>query len=86
MVTIEDHQALCSEATWNTMMHYAKILKKNKIKIAFFSATPQGGGVALMRHAREYSLPGVTCFPVVITVGCIHPLKLRQMCQKKELY
>lgn len=33
------------------MMHYAKHLKQDKIKVAFFSSTPQGGGVALMRHA-----------------------------------
>lgn len=32
-------------------MHYAKKLRENKIKVAFFSSTPQGGGVALMRHA-----------------------------------
>jgi hypothetical protein len=53
MVTLDDHRALCGEATWNTMMHYATILKKKKIRIAFFSSTPQGGGVALMRHACE---------------------------------
>jgi hypothetical protein len=33
------------------MMTYAKKLRGNKTKIAFFSSTPQGGGVALMRHA-----------------------------------
>lgn len=37
--------------TWEATMKYAESLKKNKTKIAFFSATPQGGGVALMRHA-----------------------------------
>ncbi|KAJ5135712.1 uncharacterized protein N7515_004990 [Penicillium bovifimosum] len=37
--------------TWLAMEHYAKELKQRKVKIAFFSATPQGGGVALMRHA-----------------------------------
>ncbi|KAI1174233.1 glycosyltransferase family 4 protein [Nemania sp. FL0916] len=56
MATLEDHQALCGEATWGAMMHYAKILKANKTRIAFFSSTPQGGGVALMRHAlRRFS-------------------------------
>lgn len=33
------------------MLTYAKKLREKKTKIAFFSATPQGGGVALMRHA-----------------------------------
>jgi glycosyltransferase involved in cell wall biosynthesis len=32
-------------------MFYADSLKKNGTKIAFFNSTPQGGGVALMRHA-----------------------------------
>jgi len=32
-------------------MKYAKSLKENNVKIAFFNSTPQGGGVALMRHA-----------------------------------
>lgn len=37
--------------TWEALNHYATGLRKRKIRIAFFSATPQGGGVALMRHA-----------------------------------
>ncbi|KAI0433619.1 glycosyltransferase family 4 protein [Xylaria sp. FL1042] len=56
MVTLEDYRALCSEATWATMMRYATALQKHGTRIAFFSATPQGGGVALMRHAlRRFS-------------------------------
>lgn len=48
----QDHEALTrSKATWDTLMHYAGQLKQKGTKIAFFSATPQGGGVALMRHA-----------------------------------
>jgi glycosyltransferase involved in cell wall biosynthesis len=37
--------------TWLAVEQYAKDLKERQVKIAFFSATPQGGGVALMRHA-----------------------------------
>ncbi|KAI0876133.1 glycosyltransferase family 4 protein [Hypoxylon argillaceum] len=56
MATLEDHRALCGEATWAAMMQYATIVKENKTRIAFFSSTPQGGGVALMRHAlRRFS-------------------------------
>jgi hypothetical protein len=33
------------------MLHYADQLKDKGTRIAFFSSTPQGGGVALMRHA-----------------------------------
>ncbi|KAI5780225.1 putative trehalose synthase [Peziza echinospora] len=49
------------EGSWNTMIKYAKDLRNRKIKIAFFSSTPQGGGVALMRHAllRFFRLAGV---------------------------
>jgi alpha,alpha-trehalose phosphorylase (configuration-retaining) len=32
-------------------MKFANSLKKRGTKVAFFSSTPQGGGVALMRHA-----------------------------------
>ena len=33
------------------MTTYVKSLRTNGTKVAFFSSTPQGGGVALMRHA-----------------------------------
>jgi hypothetical protein len=33
------------------MMKFATSLRKADKKIAFFSSTPQGGGVALMRHS-----------------------------------
>jgi glycosyltransferase involved in cell wall biosynthesis len=46
-----DHQKTCSAATWKALSLYADHLKDKQIRIAFFSSTPQGGGVALMRHA-----------------------------------
>jgi hypothetical protein len=39
------------DKTWAAVQHYASDLRHRRVKIAFFSATPQGGGVALMRHA-----------------------------------
>lgn len=51
MCTIEDYRTTCGEGTWESMMKFAMSLKKRGTKIAFFSSTPQGGGVALMRHA-----------------------------------
>jgi glycosyltransferase involved in cell wall biosynthesis len=47
--------------TWEATMKYVKSLRKNSTKIAFFNSTPQGGGVALMRHAliRFLRLVGV---------------------------
>ncbi|KFY85179.1 hypothetical protein V500_08631 [Pseudogymnoascus sp. VKM F-4518 (FW-2643)] len=51
MHMLEDYQKTCEPVTWDAMLHYAAKLKEKKTKIAFFSSTPQGGGVALMRHA-----------------------------------
>jgi glycosyltransferase involved in cell wall biosynthesis len=51
LISVEDYKTTCNSATWEAVMHYAKNLRKRKTKIAFFSSTPQGGGVALMRHA-----------------------------------
>lgn len=49
--TAEDHRNTVSAATWKSLMHYTKDIKDKKLRIGFFSSTPQGGGVALMRHA-----------------------------------
>lgn len=61
LTTLGDYKPTCSNGTWDSTMYFAKQLKDKKIKIAFFSATPQGGGVALMRHAlvRFARLAGV---------------------------
>ncbi|KAF2176263.1 glycosyltransferase family 4 protein [Zopfia rhizophila CBS 207.26] len=47
----EQYTDTVGERTWKAAMKYAESLKKNDIQIAFFNSTPQGGGVALMRHA-----------------------------------
>jgi alpha,alpha-trehalose phosphorylase (configuration-retaining) len=51
MCTADDYKASCGDPTWQAMMTYVKELENKCVKIAFFSSTPQGGGVALMRHA-----------------------------------
>lgn len=51
LTDLDDFKATVRPRTWNAVEHWASDLKKRNIKIAFFSATPQGGGVALMRHA-----------------------------------
>lgn len=51
MCTIKDYKTTCGDRTWECMIKFAKSLKKRGTKVAFFSSTPQGGGVALMRHA-----------------------------------
>ncbi|KOC09936.1 putative trehalose synthase (Ccg-9) [Aspergillus flavus AF70] len=59
LTNLEDFQKTVFPKTWKAVQHYATDLKERKTKIAFFSATPQGGGVALMRHSLvrfSYSL------------------------------
>lgn len=51
LTTLNDFKKTVSPRTWFAVEHYAADLKERKVKIAFFSSTPQGGGVALMRHA-----------------------------------
>ncbi|OOQ87887.1 Trehalose phosphorylase [Penicillium brasilianum] len=51
LTNIDDFKKTVSADTWEACNFFAADLKKRKVKIAFFSATPQGGGVALMRHA-----------------------------------
>ncbi|KAH8695259.1 putative trehalose synthase (Ccg-9) [Talaromyces proteolyticus] len=51
IASLDDYKGTVGPTTWAAVQHYAADLKHRKVKIAFFSATPQGGGVALMRHA-----------------------------------
>ncbi|KAF2690849.1 glycosyltransferase family 4 protein [Lentithecium fluviatile CBS 122367] len=47
----DDFRNSVRDPTWKATMKYIESLKKNNVQIAFFNSTPQGGGVALMRHA-----------------------------------
>ena len=52
LTRIDDYEKTVSVKTnWEATLKYADLLKKDNVKIAFFNSTPQGGGVALMRHA-----------------------------------
>ncbi len=51
LLTMADYKTTCGTATWEAILTYAGKLRDKGTKIAFFSSTPQGGGVALMRHA-----------------------------------
>ncbi|KAH7125028.1 hypothetical protein B0J13DRAFT_647177 [Dactylonectria estremocensis] len=61
LTNVQNYKDTCGAATWEAMSTYAKKLRHNEIRVAFFSSTPQGGGVALMRHAlvRFARLKGV---------------------------
>ncbi|KAK4689437.1 hypothetical protein P7C73_g671, partial [Tremellales sp. Uapishka_1] len=58
---IKQYQESTSPELWKRFTGLTERLKENKVSIAFFSATPQGGGVALMRHAllRLWKLVGI---------------------------
>ncbi|KAG8725418.1 hypothetical protein FRC09_020424 [Ceratobasidium sp. 395] len=60
---LEHYKNTTRQPTWNAIMHYTKDLRDRNVKIGFFSSTPQGGGVALMRHAliRFLTIVGVDC-------------------------
>ncbi|KAI5293651.1 hypothetical protein KEM52_005347 [Ascosphaera acerosa] len=51
IATLKDYEESVGAPTWRALLKYADKARKQKLKVAFFSATPQGGGVALMRHA-----------------------------------
>ncbi|OSX64779.1 glycosyltransferase family 4 protein [Postia placenta MAD-698-R-SB12] len=48
---LDEYRKSVYKGTWNAVIKLADELREKKIKIGFFSSTPQGGGVALMRHA-----------------------------------
>ncbi|EXJ87451.1 hypothetical protein A1O3_04411 [Capronia epimyces CBS 606.96] len=51
LATADDYKRSVREPTWTAVQKYIKDVVDRKLRIVFFSATPQGGGVALMRHA-----------------------------------
>lgn len=63
IANLASYQGTVSKNTWLAAMKYAETLKQRQVKIAFFNSTPQGGGVALMRHAliRFLRIVGVNC-------------------------
>ncbi|KIK59828.1 glycosyltransferase family 4 protein [Collybiopsis luxurians FD-317 M1] len=48
---LDEYRKTVGSGTWNAINKLADELREKSIKIGFFSSTPQGGGVALMRHA-----------------------------------
>jgi glycosyltransferase involved in cell wall biosynthesis len=61
--SLEQYRSSVNSTTWDAVTHYAQSVSQRRLKMAFFSATPQGGGVALMRHAlvRFLRTLGVDC-------------------------
>ncbi|THG95034.1 hypothetical protein EW026_g6546 [Hermanssonia centrifuga] len=60
---LDEFRKTVGSGTWNAVNKLADELREKKIKMGFFSSTPQGGGVALMRHAliRFFNILDVDC-------------------------
>ncbi|KAI8148033.1 hypothetical protein BJV82DRAFT_648071 [Fennellomyces sp. T-0311] len=58
MVDLIDYEKTVCPDTWRILKEMAAKFKERNLKVSFFNSTPQGGGVALMRHAllRLYRL------------------------------
>ncbi|KAJ1892518.1 hypothetical protein LPJ66_006296 [Kickxella alabastrina] len=63
MVDLKHFEQTTDKPVWDKLLGLADECKQRKLKIIFFSSTPQGGGVALMRHAmiRLMRLLDVDC-------------------------
>ncbi|CAO3587459.1 unnamed protein product [Absidia cylindrospora] len=48
---LEDYRKTVTDETWRVWIEIACEVKKKGLKVTYFNSTPQGGGVALMRHA-----------------------------------
>ncbi len=61
LATLDDYKQFCSENTWHELLTTSEQVKKSNKKIVFFNSTPQGGGVAIIRHStiRLYKLLGI---------------------------
>jgi hypothetical protein len=46
---LDEYKKSCGKGTWNAVTKMAEELREKKVKMGFFSSTPQGGGVALVR-------------------------------------
>ncbi|EXJ59511.1 uncharacterized protein A1O5_12136 [Cladophialophora psammophila CBS 110553] len=51
ITTLSDYEKTVRPTTWRAVNYWISRIKEQNLRFAFFSATPQGGGVALSRHA-----------------------------------
>ncbi|ORX60270.1 hypothetical protein DM01DRAFT_1316736 [Hesseltinella vesiculosa] len=62
LVDLADYEKLVSKDSWRVWNEMAIEFKRKNLRVSYFNSTPQGGGVALMRHAlvRFLRLNGIT--------------------------
>jgi hypothetical protein len=51
MVNLTDYQQTVCQETWDVFQQMCKTFRDRNLRVSYFNSTPQGGGVALMRHA-----------------------------------
>lgn len=51
LCSLLDYKRVANPQVFNALLDMANIIRQKKMRISFFNSTPQGGGVALMRHA-----------------------------------
>ena len=58
---LEDYQPFISPETWKEILQTSALVKEKGKRIVFFNSTPQGGGVAIIRHStlRFFKLLGI---------------------------
>jgi hypothetical protein len=63
LISLDQYAGTVGDSSFRAFDGYARSMRSKNYKLAFFSATPQGGGVALMRHAlsRLFGLVDVKC-------------------------
>lgn len=61
LVRLSDYREVAGKEAVDEVENLAQLLKERGERIAFFSSTPRGGGVAIMRHAlmRLFTLLGI---------------------------
>ncbi|KAI7882934.1 UDP-Glycosyltransferase/glycogen phosphorylase [Lichtheimia hyalospora FSU 10163] len=63
IVELEDYQRTVQAETWRVLTEMRDKYRDRRLRVSYFNSTPQGGGVALMRHAllRLYRLLDIDC-------------------------
>ncbi|KAI8391035.1 uncharacterized protein BYT42DRAFT_555348 [Radiomyces spectabilis] len=61
LVDLVDYKESVKAETWRVWSEISQVFKNRNLRVSFFNSTPQGGGVALMRHAllRFLNLNGI---------------------------
>lgn len=49
--SLEDYRPFITDDTWMDLLKTSELVRKSRKRIVFFNSTPQGGGVAIIRHS-----------------------------------